>query len=488
MSASERRAIWRALWRPRPPAAPRGTPLRGTLSVGALTLMGVGGVVGTGIFVITGEVAAQHSGPAVALAFVLAALAAGLTGLCYAEMVAMVPSSGSAYSYVLATLGELPAFVVAWNLILEYGVAAAYVAVGWSRYFADVVRQCTGVELPWQLVTAPWALDPVSRALVPTGGLGNLAALAVLAAVAAVLCGGLRLSLRVAAAAVAAKALVIVLFLATVGPFVRLANLRPLVPPNAGTFGHFGASGVLQGATMLFFTYCGFDAVSTAAGECRNPQRDVPRAMFASLLIATLIYVAVAGVLCGAAPLADLAVADPLAVGAAVAGRPWLTTAVSLGALVGLSTVMLVQVFGQARVLLAMSQDGLLPRSWGHIDPHSAVPRRLTMGVALAAGAAAAWAPHALLGELTSMGTLLAFALVAAGVVRLRHTAPDAPRPFRVPGGPWGLPLASLAVSGLLLCTGTHRSLLRLAAWSAVGLVAYAASALRRRGHLARFG
>ena len=469
------------MWRPIPPTAEaaRGGELRRLFGVQELTLLGIGGVVGSGVFVMTGEAAAHHAGPAVVLSFLIGALAAALAGLCYAEMASMVATSGSAYSYVRATLGELPAFVIGWNLILEYGVAASCVSVGWSKYAVDFVEQCSPYRLPWRWVQSPWAIDPRGGKLVLSGAICNLPALGVIASVTCVLLLGLRWSMAMTRAVVGVKLAVIALFIGATLPHARWENLQPFVPTNLGSFGRFGPSGVLQAATILFFTYCGFDAISTAAGECRAPQRDVPRAMLAALGFAACLYVGVAVVLCAVVPYSQLGVADPLTVGMQAAGHGALVTVVTAGALMGLTSVMLVQIFGQTRILLAICQDGLLPSGWARVTGRG-VPARLTLGVAAGAGLGGALLPAGLLGELTSMGTLLAFGMVALGVMRLRITQPEAHRPFRVPGGPWGLPALAALVSLALLCMGNTSSILRLCAWTLCGLAVFTWRLARR--------
>ena len=447
--------------------------LKRMLTLRDLVVLGIAGVVGTGVFVLTGQAASHNAGPAVALSFVVSAVAAALAGLCYAEMASMIAVAGSAYTYVYATLGELLAFIIGWDLILEYGVAAACVSSGWSGYAVSFVRHATGYALPDAWTQAPLAYNADTGAFEASGAWLNLPAVLILFFVTCVLMLGMRLSMRVTLQVVVVKLAVIALFLVCAAPFVDPAHWQPFVPDNAGSFGAFGWSGVLQAATMLFFAYCGFDAVSTAAQECRRPQRDIPIAMIGSLATAAILYVAVALVLTGVVPYQRLGVSDPMALGIAVTGHRWMALAVDIGALAGLTSVLMVQIFGQTRILFTMCQDGLLPRDISAVHPRWGTPMRLTALVGGAAALAGGALPITLLGELTSIGTLFAFGLVSLGVMRLRYTQPTAARLFRVPGPAWGVPLLSACTSGLLIFSSTHATMVRLATWMLVGLAFY---------------
>ena len=313
--------------------------LKRVLTLRDLVVMGIAGVVGTGVFVLTGQAAAQNAGPAVAVSFVVSAVAAALAGLCYAEMASMIAVAGSAYTYVYATLGELLAFIIGWDLILEYGVAAACVSSGWSGYAASFFRHATGIALPAAWSQAPLAYNASTATFEASGAWLNVPAVLILLFVTGVLILGMRLSMRVTLQVVIVKLAVIALFVVCAAPFVDVANWQPFVPDNAGSFGAFGWSGVLQAATILFFAYCGFDAVSTAAQECQRPQRDIPLAMIGSLATAAVLYVAVALVLTGVVPYQKLGVSDPIALGIAVTGHRWMALAVDVGALAGLTSV-----------------------------------------------------------------------------------------------------------------------------------------------------
>ncbi len=449
--------------------------LKRMLTLRDLVVLGIAGVVGTGVFVLTGQAAAHNAGPAVALSFVLSAFAAALAGLCYAEMASMIAVAGSAYTYVYATLGELLAFIIGWDLILEYGVAAACVSSGWSGYAAALVRHATGRALPAAWSQAPLAYNAETASIEASGAWLNLPAVIILLFVTAVLMLGMRLSMRVTLQVVVVKLAVIALFVICAAPYVDPGNWQPFVPPNTGTFGAFGWSGVLQAATMLFFAFCGFDAVSTAAQECRRPQRDIPIAMIAALATAAILYVAVALVLTGVVPYQRLGVSDPIAVGMTVTGHRWMALAVDVGALAGgLTSVLMVQIFGQTRILFTMCQDGLLPRSMAKVHVQWGTPARLTAVVGVSAALIGGLLPITLLGELTSIGTLFAFVLVSLGVWRLRYSQPAASRLFRVPGPGWGLPLLSACASALLIFSSTRATMLRLAVWMLLGLLLYA--------------
>lgn len=447
--------------------------LRRSLGALDLTLMGLGAVVGTGIFVLTGRAAAANAGPAVTISFAIGALAAALAALCYAEMASMIPVSGSAYTYAYATLGELIAFIIGWDLVLEYGVAASTVCVGWSGYVTAFIKNVTGYALPPAWSSAPIVYDSAIGAMQPTGAYLNLPAMFIILLVTFVLARGVSLSMRLTARVVFVKLAVILLFLVAAAPFVRRENWVPFIPPNTGEFGHFGVSGIFQGATMLFFAYCGFDAISTAAQESRRPQRDIPIAILVSLVIASSLYIAVSLVLTGLVPYPQLSVPHPMAVGIAVTGMAWMEGAIEVGAIAGLTSVLMMQLYGQTRIFYTMSVDGLLPAVASRIHPRYGTPYRLTWITGIAAAFGGGLLPIEILGELTSIGTLFAFVLVSVGVMILRLRRPEVPRLFRVPGGPFVLPILSTLVSGTLMCTATPHTILRLFGWMALGLVIY---------------
>lgn len=459
--------------------AEHGQGLKKALSAFDLIMLGIGCVIGTGIFVLTGRAAAANAGPAVALSFALAGLASSFAALCYSEMASMLPVAGSAYTYTYATLGELVAWIIGWDLILEYVVAAATVSVGWSGYLAAFLHDAFGIDLPWAYITSPLTFDATTRTFEATGAIINLPAVLVALATTCILLFGVRESARINTVIVIVKVGVVLLFLAFAAPHVDPANWHPFVPENTGTFGRFGWSGVFQGATMVFFSYIGFDAVSTAAQEAKNPQRDLPLGILTSLAICTVLYIAVSMVLTGVVPYDKLSVPHPIALGVQATGMRWLMTAVEVGALAGLTSVLLVLLMGQPRIFLAMAKDGLFPQMAARVHPRYGTPWATTLLSGGVCGIAAGLLPIEVLGELTSIGTLFAFVLVAAGVLILRIRQPNLPRKFRYAGGTYLVPVCAMGTSGVLMATATSYTLVRLLLWMMLGLVFYAAYGYR---------
>lgn len=444
--------------------------LKRTLTAKHLVLLGMGAVIGAGIFVLTGQAAANHAGPAIMLSFVLAGLACAFAGLCYAEFSALLPVSGSAYSYSYATLGEFIAWFIGWCLVLEYLFASSTVAVGWSGYFVSFLTTTLGLPFPAELAGAPLAW--VDGGFVRTANMFNLPAVMIVAAVSGLCYVGITQSAFINGIVVAIKTAVIAAFLGFGFFYVDPANWTPFIPENVGP-GQFGMDGVFRAATIVFFAYIGFDAVSTAAGEAKNPQRDMPIGILGSLAICTVIYIAVCAVLTGMLPYTELNTAKPVATALeAYPNLAWLKTAVEIGAIAGLSSVILVMLMAQPRIFYTMSRDGLLPKVFGKVHPKHQTPYVGTIVVGIAACLLAGLMPLSVLGELVSMGTLIAFATVCLGVLVLRRTRPELHRPFRVPFATIICPLGFL--SCMFLFFQSFREHWHLfVAWTIIGMAIY---------------
>lgn len=462
--------------------------LRRSLGPFNLTALGIGSVIGTGIFVLTGTAASQNAGPALVISMIIAAIGCAFAGLCYAEFASMVPVAGSAYTYAYATVGELFAWIIGWDLVLEYALSTATVAVGWSGYLTSLLRDL-GLALPPGL-TAPPGTMVADGAGGMTSGVFNLPAALIVTAVAALLIRGIKQSANLNTLLVIIKCVVLMVFVAVGAAYVQRENLTPFIPPNTGEFGHFGMSGVLRGAGVMFFAYVGFDSVSTAAQEARNPQRDMPIGMLASLAICTVIYIAVAIVLTGIVEYPKLNVADPLAVGIDATGARWLSPFIKVSALFGLFSTMLVTMLGQTRIFFTMSRDALLPDIFGRVHPVFRTPHLSTALTAVIVALVAGLTPINKLGELTSIGTLLAFVLVCIGVILLRRTSPNTPRPFRTPWVP-AVPLLGVFFCVLQMVSLPIETWERLIIWLVLGFVVYftysrqrAAGARRQRAAL----
>ncbi len=450
-----------------------GNQLRRTLTATQLTLLGIGGIIGTGIFVLTGVAAAQHAGPALALSFILAGVGCTFAGLCYAEFASMIPVSGSAYSYSYATLGEGIAWFIGWNLILEYLFAVATVSVGWSAYGVSLLEQL-GVHIPAALSSAPFGPSGDDLHIVRTGAILNLPAMAIVAAIATICYSGIKQSAAFNSVIVAIKVTVVLLFIMFGLSYINTANWHPFIPPNTGVSGAFGWDGIVRASGIIFFAYIGFDAISTAAQEAKNPQRDMPIGMLASLIVCTLLYVAVALVLTGMVNYRELDVAAPVAL--AIDKHPelhWLGIPVKLGAVCGITSVMLVMTIAQARIFFAMARDGLLPPIFGRVHPKFRTPSTGTIVTGISAIIIGGLFPVQLLGEVVSIGTLAAFVTVCIGVLVLRHTRPDLPRPFRTPW-PWFTCIAGALVCGYLMYSLGVATWWRLGIWTVIGVLVYA--------------
>jgi len=449
-----------------------GNQLRRALTATQLTLLGIGGIIGTGIFVLTGTAAAEHAGPALALSFIVAGLGCTFAGLCYAEFAAMIPVSGSAYSYSYATLGEGIAWFIGWNLILEYLFAVATVSVGWSGYAISFLEQ-VHIHIPAALANAPLDQGADALHLVRTGAILNLPAMAIVAAIATICYIGIKQSAAFNSVIVTIKVSVIVLFILFGVSYINPAHWQPFIPPNAG-HGVYGWSGIMAASGVIFFAYIGFDAISTAAQEAKNPQRDMPIGILASLVICTVLYVIVSTILTGMVSYKELDVAAPVALALdKYPGLHWLGIPVKLGAVAGMTSVMLVMTIAQARIFFAMARDGLLPPFFGRVHPRFRTPSTGTAITGTAAAIIGGLFPVKVLGELVSIGTLAAFVTVCLGVLVLRRTRPDLPRPFRAPW-PWFTCSAGAIVCGAMMYSLGAATWWRLAIWTAVGVIVYA--------------
>ncbi len=429
-----------------------------------LMAVGIGGIIGVGIFVLPGVEAATHAGPGIILSFVIAAAACACAALCYAELAAMIPVAGSAYTYGYATLGELVAWIIGWDLILEYMVGASLVAIGWSAYLVNLANHLLrpyGAELPHAWVAAPWGKDP---------GIVNLPAALVVALLTALLVRGIKESARANLVMVMIKVAVILFFISLTVQHVDSANWSPFMP--------FGFEGVMTAAAIVFLAYVGFDAVSTTAEEAVNPQRDMPIGIIGSLVASTVLYVAVAAIMTGIVPYRDLNVADPVALVLNVLDMRWASMFVSLGAITGITSVLLVLLLGQPRILFAMSRDGLLPKALARVHPVYQTPLLPTVLTGVVVAISAAVSPINVVAELCSIGTLFAFMIVSAGVIVLRQIRPEVRRPFRVPFFPV-IPALGVILCGYLMLSLPLVTWLRFGLWLLVGLVVYASYSYR---------
>jgi basic amino acid/polyamine antiporter, APA family len=447
--------------------------LKRVLTARSLTAIGLGATIGTGIFILTGTVAANHAGPALMLALLFAAIGSAFAAICYAELAAMIPVSGSAYTYTYATLGESVAWFIGWNLSLEYMLSASAVAVGWAEYVVKLLGKI-GIHFPTALISAPF--DKLADGtLGATGSIINLPAVLVVLGLGYICYVGVKESALLNNAMVVTKVAVIVIFILAGMWYVDTTQWTPFVPANEGEFGRFGWSGVFQGAAIIFFSYVGFDTASTTAREARNPQRDVPLGIIAALIISTVLYVAMSAVMTGMVSYTKLNVAAPVAV--ALDAHPellWLSWLVELGAIVGMTSVILMSILGQPRIFLAMAEDGLLPPAMKKVHPKYRTPHVATAVAVIIAAAFAGLFPLNVLGELISVGILLAFTVVCIGVLVLRYTKPDQPRPFRVPFAPVTCVLGALVCAGLSLTLFLQEgTAFRVVVWSLLGFLIY---------------
>lgn len=454
-------------------AADESHGLKRVLTRTSLISLGIGAVIGTGIFVLTGHAAADFAGPAVAISYILSGLGCLFAGLCYAEYSSALPIAGSAYTYTYATLGEFMAWIIGWDLILEYLFAASTVAVGWSKHFTPFLKDFFGIVLPEQWSRAP--LEYVNGSIVHTDNMMNVPAVLLVWVITALLVVGINESARFNNVMVAIKVTIILLIIGLGWGYINWDNLTPFIPENTGEPGKFGWSGILKGSGVIFFAYIGFDAVSTAAQETKNPQKDMFWGMIGSLAICALLFVGVSIVLCGMVSYKELHVDAPVVYALErVAGDSlkWLRMAVEIAVLAGLSSVILVLLMGQPRIFFSMARDGLLPAAFAKVHPKFGTPHITTILTGFVCSVLAGFLPLNLLGELVSIGTLLAFTVICIGVIVLRKTRPELPRPYRTP---W-VPL--VPILGAIICMAQTVLLpgdtwLRLFIWMAIGIVIY---------------
>jgi basic amino acid/polyamine antiporter, APA family len=449
--------------------------LKKDLSALDLTVFGIGVVIGTGIFVLTGLAARDHAGPAVALSFVVAGIVCGLAALCYAELASTVPVAGSAYTFAYATLGELPAWIIGWDLVLELALGGAVVAVGWSKYLTSLL-DTAGVSLPSSIAGGTASF--------------NIPAVAIVLILTAVLVGGIRISAKINLVIVSIKIAVVLLVIIAGLFFLKGANYTPFVPPAKPTPAgsglsapiiqsllgfaptNFGVMGIFTAASVVFFAFIGFDVVATAAEETRDPQRDLPRGIIGSLAICTALYVAVSLVVVGMQKYSQLSADAPLSEAFKSVGKDWIATIINVGALAGLTTVMMILLLGQSRVIFAMARDSLLPRAISTVHPRFGTPYRITVAVGVVVAIMAGFIPLAALAELVNIGTLFAFIVVSLGVVILRRTRPDLPRSFRTPLVPV-IPILSVLACLWLMLNLPGETWLRFVIWMVVGFLVY---------------
>ncbi|MCE2982053.1 MAG: amino acid permease [Parachlamydia sp.] len=444
--------------------------LERSLGAVSLVLLGVGAIIGAGLFSITGIAAAENAGPAIVLSFLLASLGCAFAGLCFSELASMIPVSGGAYTYTYATLGEFIAWIIGWALILEYAAGAAVVSISWGAYVVSFLQDLH-IHLPVQLIASPWQAVQLADGTM-AHGLINLPPLLIIILLSGLLIIGIDKSAKVNAFLVVIKVAVVLIFIAIGVSYVQPENYTPFIPPNTGEFGEFGWSGVMRAAGVVFLAYIGFDAVSTAAQEVKKPQRDLPIGIIGSLAICTVLYVLFSLVLVGLIHYSQLNVAAPVAEAINKTPYLWLNSLVKLAIIAGLTSVILVLLLGQSRIFFTMAKDGLLPPSFGIVHPKFHTPWVASLLLMVVVGLFACFAPLSLVGHLTSIGTLLAFAIVCASVIVLRRTHPELPRPFRTPLVPF-VPIMGILICLVLMLSLGWATWMRLAVWILIGLAVY---------------
>lgn len=453
-----------SLMRTKPIDPNANTGLKRCLTAWDLTLLGIGCIIGTGIFVLTGVAAAQHAGPAIVLSFIISGTACAFAALCYAELASAVGGAGSAYGYAYVGIGEFAAWIIGWLLLLEYSVATATVSIGWSGYFASILDGFFGIKLPAAYTSAP-----------SEGGIANIPAMVIVMTLAGLLSWGVKESARFNSVMVVIKLATILAFIAIAGPHVNTDNWVPFIPErvvDADGTSHFGFMGVTTAAALIFFAYIGFDAVSTAGEEAIKPQRDLPIGILASLAICTVLYIIVSGILTGVVPYAQIDLKAPVAEAMNGLGIPGAKGMVATGAIFGITTVMLVLYYGLTRVVLAMSRDGLLPSGMAAVHPKTQTPVKLILGSGVVIALIAGFFPIGRVAELVNLGTLGAFFLVCASVIILRKTRPDLPRPFRTPLVPL-LPILGMGFCAWLMLSLPAATWIAFTVWLSIGLTIY---------------
>ncbi len=454
--------------------------LKKTLGAGGLIALGIGAIIGAGLFSITGMAAAQNAGPAITLSFIVAALGCGFAGLCYAEFASMIPVAGSAYTYSYATMGEFIAWIIGWDLVLEYAVGAATVSISWSRYFVKFLAGFD-IHLPAALTTGPW-----------DGGAVNLPAVFIVILMSLLLIKGTKDSATVNAVIVTLKVAVVLIFIILGWHYIKTENYTPYIPENTGNFGEFGFSGIIRAAAIVFFAYIGFDAVSTAAQEAKNPKKHMPIGILGSLAICTVLYILFAHVMTGVTSYQTFKGQDgiaPVAVAIEHMGRtdaagilhpdfPWLNRAIVVAILGGYSSVILVMLMGQSRVFFSMSKDGLLPKIFATVHPKFRTPAKSNLFFMVLVSCFAAFVPARVVGEMTSIGTLLAFILVCIGILVMRKNMPDAPRAFVTPFVPY-VPILGIITCLFMMVFLPPDTWIRLVVWMLIGLDVYASYGIK---------